>query len=72
MNPSDTQIERMSDLFAEKYADEKATTDEAKAAWNASLKYARTTGALDKIASTMADEGQNTEITAAWDRAAEY
>ena len=56
MNPSDTQIERMAETFAERTPFLRRRRDEAVDAWRRALEYGREEGLLDQMEGRMKDK----------------
>ncbi len=73
MNPSDTQIERMAETFAERTPYLRRSRREAKEAWRDALEIAREDGKLDQVEQRMHDKQLvDLPVKDAWDRAREY
>jgi len=73
MNPSDTQIERMAETFAERTPYLRKDRDERRAAWRDALEIGREEGTLDQIEHRM-HEKQLVDLPVhdAWTRARAY
>jgi hypothetical protein len=73
MNPSDTQIERMAETFAERTPFLRRSRDEAKAAWQDALEIGREDGTLEQIEQRMHDKQLvDLPVNDAWERARAY
>ena len=69
MKPSDTQIERMADLFADRLSPAGPTRNQVRQAWSSALTYARRSGTLGHLEEVMElEDDADTEIREMWRR----
>lgn len=67
MNPSDTHIERMADVFATRVSQRETPVPEARTAWRSALTYARGAGVLERLRAQMqADAPGDARLEDAW------
>ena len=73
MNPSDTHIERMAEVFADRTPFLRKTHQQAVDAWRDALEIGREDGTLEQVEETMRRQGLvDVQAEDAWDRARAY
>lgn len=73
MNPSDTQIDRMAETFAERTPYLREGKEQRVEKWKDALKFGREEGVLTQIESHMKAKGVVDKVAEdQWDRAREY
>ena len=68
MNPSDTHIDSMADLFADRFPWATPAPKHARASWHNALKRAQHEGTLEEIEDFLSEDA-DTEVREAWENA---